>query len=222
MPQSVDELKDAIVQATELLFKAGVMQHGGHGNLSARLPGDQMVLTSRGNIRRLTTADLAVVTFDGQMISGSMEPTNAEIVPMHAAVYRARSDVGAIIHTHSPHVTAFALAHQPLPVAYEGLLRFGTQEPIPVADWAPRGSDESVGNILRQLEQHPSAPAVLLANHGLLAFGSDPLQAAQLIVSMEEAAEITLRARELGGEKPFPAGAVEKEQQRMRQFQARR
>ncbi len=222
MLQSVEELKDEIVRATELLFKAGVMQHGGHGNLSARLPGDKMVLTSGGNIRGLTTADLAVVTFDGQVISGSIEPTNAEIVPMHAAIYRTRGDVGAIIHTHSPHVTAFALAHQPLPVAYEGLLRFGTQEPMPVAEWAPRGSDESVGNILRQIEQHPTAPAVLLANHGLLAFGSDPLQTAQLIVSMEEAAEFTLGARDLGGEKPFPAGAAEKAQERMRQFEARR
>lgn len=222
MSQSVDELKDVIVRAAEMLFKAGVMQHGGHGNLSARLPGDQMVLTSGGNIRGLTAADLAVVTFDGQVISGRMEPTNAEIVSMHAAVYRTKSDVGAIIHTHSPYVTAFALAHQPLPIAYEGLLRFGTQEPIPVAEWAPRGSDESVGNIVGQINQHPSTPAVLLANHGLLAFSSDPLRTAQLIVSMEEAAEFTVRARDLGGEKPFPAGAAEKEKDRMRQFQASR
>lgn len=222
MSQSIDELKDMIVRAAEMLFKAEVMQHGGHGNLSARLIGDQMVITSGGNIRGLTTADLAVVAFDGQIISGRMEPTNAEIVSMHAAVYRTKSDVGAIIHTHSPHVTAFALAHQPLPVAYEGLLRFGTQEPIPVAEWAPRGSDESVGNIVEQIKQHPTAPAVLLANHGLLAFSSDPLRTAQLIVSMEEAAEFTLRARDLGGEKAFPAGAAEKEQERMRQFQARR
>ncbi len=101
-----------------------------------------------------------------------------------------------------------ALAHQPLPCAYEALLRFGVTEDIPVADWAPRGSQESAANIVKQIEQHPTVPAVLLGNHGLLAFGHDALYAAMVIISMEEAAELTLAARTLGGEKRFPAGAL--------------
>ena len=71
---------------------------------------------------------------------------------------------------------------------------------------------------MKQLEQHPTTPAVLLGNHGLLAFGRDPLSAAQLIVSMEEAAELTLGARALGGEKSFPEGALEQERRHMQQF----
>ena len=121
---------------------------------------------------------------------------------MHSCVYRARRDVNAVIHTHSPHVTSFALAHKPLPCAYEALLRFGVTDDIPIADWAPRGSQESVANIVKQIEQHPTVPAVLLGNHGLLAFGRDALYAAMVIISMEEAAELTLEARMLGGEEP--------------------
>ena len=109
-------------------------------------------------------------------------------------MYKQRSDVGAVIHTHSPMVSAYAMAHQPMPIHYEGLLRQGVSDDIPVAAWGPRGSRESVTNIEDALRAHPDASAVLLANHGLLAFGRDSGRAAHLIISLEEAAEMMLLA----------------------------
>src|SRR2546423_179703 len=124
------------------------MSHSGHGNLSVRLPGtEQMLITARGTIADLTPKQLATVTFDGDVVEGTIDPVMREIVAMHSGVYRQRPGVGAVIHTHSPHVTSFALAHQPLPCVYEALLRFGVTEDIPVADWAPRGSLESVAKL---------------------------------------------------------------------------
>ena len=79
---------------------------------------------------------------------------------------------------------------------------------IPVAAWAPRGSDAAVQAIVDTLAAHPGAPAVLLANHGLLAFGADILAVAGLVLAMEEAAEATLRAAAIGGAQPFPPGAL--------------
>lgn len=213
-----NSLKGDIVRAAELLFDSGVMQHSGHGNISARLAEDRMVLTGRGNIEGLTEDDLAMVSFEGEVFEGSIDSSTAEIVAMHAGIYRAREQVGSIIHTHSPYVTAFALAHEPLPCAYEALLRFGVTGAIPVADWAPRGSEESVANIVEQAESHPDTLAVLLANHGLLAFHEDPIRTARLVMVMEEAAETTLGARGIGGEKPFPPGALERERGRMARF----
>jgi L-fuculose-phosphate aldolase len=196
------------------------MQHSGHGNLSARLDDERLVITSTGSLRSLGVADFAVVTVDGQLLDGRLEPTTAEIVAMHTGVYRARPHAQAVIHTHSPQATAFALAHEPLPCAYEALLRHGVAEPIPVAAWAPRGSAASVEHIVEQLVRHPATPAVLLANHGLLASGAGPLQTAQLVIAMEEAAGMTLAARALGGAQPFPAGALEQEQAHMARFAA--
>src|SRR6266705_6753651 len=171
------EARKQLIQAGRLLFQAGVMSHSGHGNMSVRLPGaERMLLTSGGLLTNLTQEQLTVVTFDGEVVAGALEPVTREIVGMHSGVYRVRPDVSAVIHTHSPHVTSFALAHQPLPCVYEALLRFGVTEDIPVADWAPRGSQESVANIVKQIEQHPTVPAVLLGNHGLLAFGHDALE----------------------------------------------
>jgi L-ribulose-5-phosphate 4-epimerase len=213
------ELREQLVQAAHMLFQSGVMSHSGHGNMSVRLPqAEHMLLTSTGHIAHLTHEQLAVVTFDGKVVEGTLDPTTREIIAMHSSVYRVRKDVDAVIHTHSPHVTSFALAHESLPCVYEAFLRFGITEDIPLAEWAPRGSPESVSNIVRQLQLHPTVPAVLLANHGLLAFGHNPRSTAQLIIIMEEAAELTLRARALGGEKTFPAGALEQERKHMQRF----
>jgi L-ribulose-5-phosphate 4-epimerase len=216
---SYGKLREQLVQAAHLLYQAGVMSHSGHGNMSVRLPeADRMLLTSTGHITHLKPEQLAVVTYDGEVVEGMMDPTASEIIGMHSCIYRARNDAHAVIHTHSPRVTSFALAHAPLPCMYEALLRFGITEDIPVADWAPRGSRESVTHIVEQLEKHPTVPAVLLANHGLLAFSTDPLSTAQLIIIMEEAAQLTLDARTLGGEQAFPADALERERKHMQQF----
>jgi L-ribulose-5-phosphate 4-epimerase len=211
--------REQLVSAAQRLDHAGVLSHSGHGNMSSRLPQPElMLLTSVSHLAGLTQEQLVVVTFDGEVVEGELDPSSREIVGMHSCVYRARDDVHAVIHTHSPRATSFALAHQPLPCVYEAFLRFGITEDVPIAAWAPRGSPEAVSFIAAELRKHPTSPAVLLANHGLLAFSSDPQMAAQLVIIMEESAELTLDARTLGGEQPFPTGALEREREHMRHF----
>jgi L-ribulose-5-phosphate 4-epimerase len=202
------DLREAVVQAAKLLFTAGVMSHSGHANLSARAGADQFVLTTTGMVRGLRTDQMATVTLDGKTVEGQLGPENAEIVAMHSVVYRARPDVGAIIHTHSPSATAFALAHRPLPCRAEPLLRFGQAEPVPVVPWGPRGSEVSVNGIAALLNSSSITNAVLLANHGLLAFGPDPRAVAGLVIAIEEAAGAELAAAVIGGAEDFPDGAL--------------
>jgi L-ribulose-5-phosphate 4-epimerase len=218
MPVDSPELRERIVKAAELLFRSGVMSHSGHGNMSARIDDETMLLTSTGNLRSLNTESLVIVRFDGSVLMGSLDSVTAEIIPMHAKIYEQRESVGAITHTHSPHVTAFALANKPLPCSYESMLRHGLAEPVPVAKWAPRGSRESVDNILDAIASRPTVPAVLLGNHGLLAFSSEPVRTSQLIIAMEEGAEMMIEAAALGGAEPFPEGALERELEHMRRF----
>jgi L-ribulose-5-phosphate 4-epimerase len=206
---TAETARQELIDAIQRLFAAGVMSHAGHANLSARLEGGRMVLTASGLVRDIGPDQLAIVSFSGAEEEGKLEPTTAEIVPMHAEVYRARPDVQAVVHTHSPNVTAFALARRPLPCRYEALLRYGQAEEVPVVPWAPRGSEESVRGIVEALRARPETRAVLLANHGLLALGSSPLTAAGLVVAMEEAAETELKAAAIGGAKDFPAGALD-------------
>ena len=215
-----DDLRTQMIAAARLLFSAGVMSHSGHANMSVRLPDapERLLMTAHGQVRDLAAEQLAVVTLAGEVLEGDVDASNREIIAMHAAVYRERPEARAVIHTHSPHVTSFALAHQPLPCRYEALLRFGVADDIPVAAWGPRGSEESIRAIRETLQSHPSVPAMLLANHGLLAFGKDIGATAQLIVAMEEAAEMTLDAVPVGGAQPFPEGALEQVRAQIARF----
>lgn len=198
-----------LVDAHDLLERTAVLSHSGHGNLSRRIDADRMLLVAVGPLRRLGARALAQVRFDGEVEKGELNSTTREIVDMHAMVYQARADVAAVIHTHSPNVTAFALAHRPLPCRYEALLRQGQSGDVPVVAWAPRGSPESVEGIREALRAFPATSAVLLANHGVLAFGPTPVAAAVLLVALEEAARAELGAALVGGSKPFPPGALD-------------
>ncbi|MHB1596499.1 MAG: class II aldolase/adducin family protein [Streptosporangiaceae bacterium] len=200
---------EAVVAATRHLFASEVMSHSGHANLSARLDTDRFALTTTGMVRDLRPDQIATCSLDGRVLDGDLGPENAEIIAMHAVVYKARPDVGGIIHTHSPSATAFALANKELPCRAEPLLRFGQAEAVPVVAWGPRGSDVSVRGIAAALDAHPSTAAVLLANHGLLAFGADPMGAARLVVAIEEAAGAELAAAAIGGAVDFPEGALD-------------
>lgn len=201
---------ESLAAAARHLFAAGVMSHAGHANLSGRIGPGRFVLTTTGMVRDLRADQVATVDLNGNVVvDGDLAPENAEIIAMHAVVYRARADIGGIIHTHSPAATAFALANKELPCRAEPLLRFGQAEPIPVVPWGPRGSDVSVRGIAAALDERPTTSAVLLANHGMLAFGADPMAAARLIVAIEEAAEAELAAATIGGAVDFPPGALE-------------
>jgi L-ribulose-5-phosphate 4-epimerase len=213
------EQRAQIAAAAQRLVQTEVLSHSGHGNMSARIAGtNHMLLTSVSHLEHVTAESLALVTFDGEAVEGSVDPGTREIVGMHACVYRERPDVSSVIHTHSPQATSFALAHVPLPVVYEAFLRFGITEDIPVAKWAPRGSEEAIAFIVETLHAHPGIPAILLGNHGLLAFGQNAQAAAQIIIIMEESAQMTLAARAIGGVKPFPEGALEAERAHMQRY----
>ena len=204
-----EDLRTQLVHAAGVLARSGVMSHTGHVNLSVRIDDEHILLTSRGTVGEVRAEALAVVTLDGQVKEGELAPSAQEIVPMHAGVYRARPQADAVAHTHSPRLTAFALAALPLPCRYEALLRHGQAGEVPVVPWAPRGSEESVQGIVDVLGAREDSSAVLLANHGVLAFAPSILAAAKLVIVLEEAAAAELRAAMLGGAKDLPPGALD-------------
>ena len=213
----VDAAKQSIIDAAHQLVQSRVLSRSQHGNISVRLPdGDRFVLTSGGTLESLTPGDLAVLDLQGKVLEGNMHPMAAEIIQMHAAIYRKRSDVNAVIHTHSPYVTAFAIAGREIPTAYEAMVRFDFTEPVPVARYGPRGSDKSVSNIVDVVG--PNTKAVLLENHGLLAFDRDVEKTVRDIMVLEESAEIILLADGIGGAKPIPSEMVHATNERRDQF----
>lgn len=204
-----DQERARVVEAVGVLLRAGVMSRTGHINVSCRVADERMVLTARGRAHEVDVDGFGLVGFDGTVVAGGVEPSTQAIVGMHTAVYRERSDVQAVAHTHSPHVTAFALAGRALPCRYEALVRRGQRTAVPVVSWAPRGSEALAEGIADAVRAEPDTQAVLLGNHGLLAFGASPTEVAKLVVVLEEAAEGELRAAALGGAKDLPPQALD-------------
>ena len=113
-------------------------------------------------------------------------------------MYRTRPQVGAVIHTHSPNLLAFAFRARPLPARYEPLVRLGQAEEVPVVPGLAGDPARLAGAVAALIAERPGTQAVLLAGHGVLAFGPDTEAAVSLLVTLEEAAEAELRAAALG------------------------
>lgn len=211
------EQREQIVAAARELVRAAVVSASLHGNISIRIPGaDQILLTSASSLTAVTTENLATLTLDGALIGGHLDPSSHEIVRMHTVVYRARSDIGAVLHTHPPHSTSFAVASREIPCIYEGMARFGMTDPIPVAKYGPRGSEESVNNIAKVVGANTWL--ILLEHHGILAFGRTMAEAVRHAIIVEEAAQLAIQAEALGGARPIPANLLAATQQRAVDF----
>ena len=223
MSSSVSQVETArrqMVAAARAIIKAGAISRSGHGNMSVHIPGtDTMLLTNVGNLEDVAVERLPLVTLGGRVVDGELDPIAAEIVGMHTVVYEKNPDMGAVIHTHAPYATTYAVADRPIECWYEGLARFGLTDPIPVAKYGPRGSRESVTNIADVMDERTRG--VLLQNHGVLTFERDVMGAVRVLVLMEEAAELGLRAQALGGVTLISSDAVAYTQQRAQEFAER-
>ncbi len=198
-------LRQAVIESASFLVRIGAISMSHHGNFSVRIPGtDTILLTATSSFDNLRPENLALLDLDGKLIEGEINPTNAEIVHMHAIVYKERPEAGAVVHTHSTYATSFALASRSLGCSYEALVRQDMTDGVPLAKYGPRGSRESVTNIADALRTAKNTKAVLLENHGVLAFGADPVAAARANLIVEEAAQMAIFAEVLGGAKNIP------------------
>jgi L-ribulose-5-phosphate 4-epimerase len=215
----ISEYKQKIIEAGRFVTSCGVMSLSKHGNISARLPGeDAFLLTAGGSLSDLGPENIALYELDGTLVEGAVEPTSAEIVDMHGVVYRLRPGAGGALHTHSPAATSLAVAYEPIPLIYEAMARFDMTDGVPLAGYGPRGSSESVDNIARAIRENPNTGGVLLANHGVLAFAADPVSSVRANVVIEEAAILFMNARAIGKANPIPANMVEQTRQRRDDF----
>jgi L-fuculose-phosphate aldolase len=195
------------------------MTRSHHGNISVKAPdADAFLLTSGGSLAGLTGDGVALFDVNGELLDGTVQPVGAEVIQMHAVVYRTRAEFSSVVHTHSPFATGFAVAGKPIPVAYEALVRAGMEEGVPLARYGPRGSQQSVDNIADVLKGFDGIRALLLENHGVLAFANSVQAAVRANMVVEESAEIVLYAEGLGGARAIPAEMIEATQARAASF----
>ena len=184
----------AIVDVCHRLYAGGYVA-ATDGNVSARLPNGN-VLTTRTSVNKgaVTLKDLVEVTPDGKPLSGQGNPSTE--TGMHLYIYRERPDCSAVVHAHPAYATGFATARVPLEGCLfpEVIIGLGA---IPLAEYATPSTPEVAASLSPYVK---STEAILLANHGVVTFGTDPMDAYFKMEKVEHAAHITFIARLLGGE----------------------
>lgn len=175
------------------------------GNVSRRVDGSSLLAITPASIPYdvMTVDQISIVDLSTGLPEGHGLRPSTEL-PMHLAVYRARPDVGAILHTHARSVSTLAILRRPLPpVIDEMIVYFGGT--IEVADYAFTGTAELGSNVVRALGDRAG---VMLANHGNVCVGRDLSSAFQVAVTMESAARVYVDALRIGDPVVLPGSAL--------------
>ncbi|MBP2644773.1 MAG: L-fuculose-phosphate aldolase [Firmicutes bacterium] len=200
-------IKASIVEAGCAMLAKGLVA-GTWGNISVRSEGGVAITPSGSDYLTLTPSDIVTVDYNG--ITGEGQRVPSSEMPLHLAIYTARPDVGAIVHTHSIFASACAVARRSIPPLIEDLVQM-TGGGVEVAEYALPGTKALAENTVKALGDRQ---AVLMANHGLVACGRTLKEAMLIVVLVEKAAEIYVHSQALGG----PQVLSEQDIQIMRQF----
>jgi len=193
MDQLHETRKRVVEKGIEML--ATNLTVGTWGNISCRVPGqDYVAITPSGmSYDTLVPEDIVVLDLRGNIFTGTRKPSIE--VPLHLAIYNAREDVQAIVHTHSAYATAMAVSRKEIPGAVEDLVQIVGGN-VRVNEYALPGSEQLGINTVKALQ---GRNAVLLANHGMLGVGRDLEEALKVCLVVEKSAQITLFAQLMGG-----------------------
>ena len=163
-----------VVDMCRLLLERGYLK-ATEGNASVRVPGyDRYAVTpSNYDYARMRPEDIVIVDFAGKQVPGTGGSGLAPSVEcgMHAAIYRERPDVHAVVHTHQPYASALAFLRKPIPALTDEQVRF-LGRGVEIIDYAPAGTTFLARNVRKKMAS--GANAFILASHGIVALGTDP------------------------------------------------
>ncbi len=192
-----------IVRVGQLMYERAYVVSS-DGNISVRLDDGRIVatptMTSKG---RMTEEGLAITDMEGKPLT-SARPSSE--LAMHLLIYRERPDICAVCHAHPPYASAFAVAGLAIdqPILSEVILALGC---VPLAAYGTPSTSELTEAMQPLVKYHN---ALLMANHGAVAYGSELWQSFDRLETLEHTAKIAILARSLGGAKNLPPDAIEK------------
>jgi L-fuculose-phosphate aldolase len=137
------------------------------GNVSCRVEDGFIVTPSGLPYRETLPGDLVRLDLDGRVLEGARQPSSEW--RFHAAIYRARPEANAIVHTHSPKAAALSCARRGIP-AFHYMVAMAGGPDIRCAPYATFGTEELSRHAVAALE---GRKATLLSNHGVIAIGRD-------------------------------------------------
>ena len=206
------QLVEELVLANRILSNEGVLDAFGH--VSARHPTtpDRFLISHTRAPELVEADDLQVLDLSGKRVAGG-ERRSYEEVAIHAAIYRHRADVGAVVHSHSPSVIPFGVTGTPLrPIYHMGSV---IGHDTPVWDIAQRFGDTDL--LVRDAVQGDDLVAtlgtrtsVLMRGHGCVVTGTDVRAAVFAAIYLERNAALLATAQTLGEVRPLSAGETQR------------
>ncbi len=197
-----------VVDTARRVYGAGFVA-GTAGNVSQRFrdPGgrEMVAITPSGrHYDTMVAGDIVVLDIEGRRVAGELAPSIE--TGMHLAIYRARRNVDAVVHTHSVYASVLAVTGlEMIPALLDDQVTFLGGE-IRVAEYGLPGSPELARNATAALGQRDAA---LLAHHGALAVGRDLREAFDHCQLLEKTAKIYALARMMGDVRALPPHALE-------------
>lgn len=193
MNNQYEELKKQLVDTAKKAYREKLMA-GTSGNMSifCQEQGLMIITPSSYDYEIMEIKDVVVIDLDGNVVEGIHKPSSEW--RMHAEIYRQLPSVKAIVHTHSPYATSFAVVHQEIPVILIEMIPF-LKGSVEVSPYAAQGSAEVGMNAVPILSRKN---ACLMANHGAVAVGTSLGEAYINSVYLEDAAKIYHMARSVG------------------------
>ncbi len=186
-PAEETELREHLVTYGNKLTEKRLVQ-GTWGNLSVRLDSETMLVTPSGiDYALLEAGDMVKVNIHTLKAEGVNKPTSE--LELHAEIYKAREDAGAVVHAHSKYASVFACACKAIPVASkekDARELFGAT--IPVAAYALPGTHTLAVNTASALG---TGSAVVMAHHGMAVCGKDMRSAFENALKFEETARVS-------------------------------
>jgi L-fuculose-phosphate aldolase len=209
---AAEDVRKEIIRTGRRMQTDG-MTIGAWGNISARDADGNICITPSGmDYQLLVPEDIIRMDADGNVLEGMRKPSVE--TPLHLAVYKARPDCRAIVHTHPIYSTAFSVMGENIPLVLdEAAQQLG--DTVRTAEYALPGTKELAENCVRALGE--KSMACLLKAHGAVCLGGDLRQAYLVSGVLESAARILSLVRSMGGQaEPISAEDIAAMQEFMR------
>jgi L-fuculose-phosphate aldolase len=195
------DAREAIVTTCQELSRSGLVV-GTAGNVSVR-EGDLVAVSPSGlRYAELTPELVGVHRLDGAAVEGPLAPTSE--LPLHLAIYAARPEVAAVVHTHSPAATALSTLLDEIPSVHYYVAMFGG--PVRVAPYATYGTNELARNVVDALRERTGC---LMGSHGAVTVGHDLVSAHDKSVYLEWLCDVYLRASSAGSPRLLSAAELD-------------
>jgi L-fuculose-phosphate aldolase len=191
------QLKEQMCEIGRRIWHKGFCA-GNEGNHSYRIGENRVLCTPTGISKGfLKPDDICTVDMEGKQVAGKRKRTS-EIL-MHLAIYKARPDVKAVVHSHPPHATAFAVAGVELPTCIhpEAEVFLGA---VKTAKYVTPG-DTRLGESL--LPYVKDSNTILLQNHGTVTYDVDLEGAYYKLEIVDAYSRILLLAKQIGSIRPL-------------------